>query len=211
MKTSIIIASMLATLSLSACSVFGIRTGYDEVPYEKISNIGDVEIRSYPARIVVEASNAANRNTAFLSLFDYISGDNKVNKNIQMTSPVELNELSSKKIAMTAPVQIQEDSNNQNVMMRFYLPSDFTLENSPKPKNPNLELKELPPEHFAVLKYSGSSSVDNFLENKEKLLSALKTSQWKIIPPVSFLGYDPPFTIPFLKRNEVIVKVEKVD
>jgi hypothetical protein len=208
MKTGLFFKIYFVLFTLTSCSVFGVRSGFTQLTFNTIQNIGDVEIRNYPARVIVEASHASNRNEAFSSLFNYISGENSVQKSISMTTPVEINETASEKISMTAPVEIQEDSYDKKVTMRFFLPEKYTLETAPEPKNKNLIIKELPAQIYAVLRYSGSSSHEKFLSKEKELLGVLKSSKWKIIGPVSFLGYDPPFTIPFLKRNEVIVPVE---
>ena len=211
MKNLSILAKTITVLSFASCSIFGIRSEYKEVDYKALADIGDIEIRNYSSRVVVEIDNAKNRNEAFFSLFDYISGENRIEKSIEMTAPVEMAEKTSEKISMTAPVELKENSESSTVMMRFFLPKSFTLENTPKPTNKNLTVKELPSQTFAVLRYYGSSSNEKFLEKKNELVSILENSKWKVIGPVSFMGYDPPFTIPFLKRNEAIVPVVEVN
>lgn len=184
------------------------RSGYKEISFDVVESLGVVEIRKYPSRIVVENSKDRNRKDAFYTLFKYISGENIQNKNISMTTPVELNENLSEKISMTAPVEIKENPDDKTIIMRFFLPSEYTLRTAPEPNDSNLLVKELPEETFAVLQYTGSTSNEKFLNKKEELLNVLESSKWKVVGEVSFLGYDPPFTIPFLKRNEVIVPVE---
>jgi hypothetical protein len=198
----------LLVLFLTSCSVFGLRSGYKEINFDVVDSFDAIEIRKYPSRVVVEHSKATNRNDAFYPLFKYISGENIQNKNISMTTPVELNENLSEKISMTAPVEIREDIDEKSIIMRFFLPSEYTLESAPVPNDSSLLVKELPEQTIAVLQYSGSTSNEKFLNKKKELLDMLKSSKWEVEGQASFLGYDPPFTIPFLRRNEVIVPVK---
>ena len=182
---------IVVLISLSSCSILGIRSGYDQVDYQLIEKIGLVEIRDYPERLVAEVVGISNRREAFMSLFAYIDGQNKTQQDIKMTAPVELLE------------------RTDNVLMRFFLPVNFKQDSAPAPINSKVSLKTLSSARFAVLRYSGSTDLENFTQEKEKLLKIIAKSDYKAKGNVSFLGYDPPFTIPFLKRNEVIVEVEK--
>ena len=191
---------------LNSSSVFGIRSGYEQIKYSVIERIGDVEIRKYPFRIVAEVHDAKDDNEAFMLLFHYISGENSANTNVAMTTPVQVDK-ASMKIPMTTPVETSTFSDSR-VSMRFFLPSSLRLDSAPKPNDSRIKILGLPEETFAVLTYSGSGSHERFRSKSNELLNILSGSHWQPILPPSFLGYDPPFTIPFLRRNEVIVKVE---
>lgn len=191
----------------SGCSVFGIRSGYKQLSYSIIQKIEDVEIRQYSSRLVAEVNNIETDNEAFRILFRYISGQNKSKQNISMTAPVEVGK-NSTKIAMTAPVETNK-SEGEGFNMRFFLPSSLTIDNAPLPKDARIKINILPEETFAAITYSGFNSNKSFNKQTDKLLNILKNSNWKQTSPPSFLGYDPPFAIPFLRKNEAIVKVDK--
>ena len=189
---------------VSACSVFGVRDGYEQSDYQVVESLGEIEIRRYPSQLAVEIQNAPDRNTAFYALFDYISGKNGGAKKVAMTAPVEVDTSSGSKIAMTSPVEVQE---GESVSMRFFLPKEYTIETAPVPEDPRVALVTTAEEIVAVLRYSGSQSDDKFEGKKQDLLDYLEKSDWDVVGEPRFLGYDPPFTLPFLRRNEVVVTV----
>jgi hypothetical protein len=203
---SFLFITFLALLLLTGCSVLGLRGSYEQLHYTVIDRIENAEIRRYPARIVAEVNGMKNDNEAFRLLFLYISGGNSVNKDVAMTVPVQVDKASIK-LAMTAPVETSSSQDN-GVTMRFFLPQSYTAETAPKPNDPRIKIVVLPEEVLAVYTYSGIGSDERFRSENERLMNILVGSKWKVVSAPSFLGYDPPFTIPFLRRNEVAVKVE---
>lgn len=210
---------MLCTLFLTACGLVGGLVGnrsmYQEPAYTTLATLGDdVTVRQYGTRLVAEvtATNAdvdkAN-DQAFRLLFDYISGENTSGDKIAMTVPVETSSAndSSEKIPMTTPVETSTSGNE--VKMVFFFPKEYTLENAPVPKNSNITIREIEGETLAVLRKSGT--MDN--EKKEKrskvLLDVLENSDWQPAGSSRAYYYDPPFTIPPLRRTEVIIPVVK--
>lgn len=199
---------MAAIALLSGCSVFGIRSGYEELNYEVIENFGGIEIRRYPQRLVAEVMDMKDKNTEFMTLFRYIAGANSSRTKVAMTSPVQVKN-QGEKITMTAPVETSPAKEGK-FSMRFFLPKTLNIDTAPKPTSPNIKVYSLPEETYAVLRYSGNSSQDYFIQQRAQLFQKLVISNWKAVAPASFLGYDPPFTIPFLRRNEVAVQVESL-
>jgi hypothetical protein len=108
---------------------------------------------------------------------------------------------------MTSPVE--KNNINNKVQMRFFLPKEFTIENSPKPINPKVKVIEIPEQTFAVLNYSGFNGNEKFNAKAEELKLILSKSLYKIVGEPTYFGYDPPFTIPFLRKHEVLIPVEK--
>lgn len=196
---------------LTGCTVFGIRSGTEQPVYtveEKLSE--SVEIRRYDTRVYAEArvetGSGNHRNKAFRLLFNYISGGNTSADKIAMTVPVTSG-TASEEIAMTVPVT----SDDQGVIytMRFFLPSSYTLETAPVPGDPAVTIGALPPRMEAVLTYSGTTSESEVDRRKAELRKVLDASDWSASgEPVAYF-YDPPWTLPFLKRNEVTVTVEQ--
>ncbi len=193
----------------SVAGVFGLRLS-EEASYQIIGRVGDqVEIREYAPVMVAEVAlphgDKQARNQAFRLLFNYISGANTTaagSNKVAMTVPVSVDE--PERIAMTVPVQ----SNSESGTMRFFLPAKYTKEAPPpKPSDTRVKIVALPSRTIAALRYSGSGREAK--ENEQNLLEALMGSAWQASDRRYTQYYDPPFTIPFLRRNEAAVAVEK--
>ena len=91
--------------------------------------------------------------------------------------------------------------------MRFFLPSSLTLETAPAPTDPRVQLAVVPENTLAVLRFSGSRRPSAVAERSEELLGVLADSKWQPGGRPFTLFYDPPWTLSFLRRNEVAVSV----
>ena len=200
------------SLVLAGCSMFGVRT-VEEAPYTVISSDGDIELREYSAYVSVETiveadfENAGNR--AFGRLFGYISGENTAEQSIDMTAPVISSGLQTSEgesIDMTAPVIAT--MNNEGWRYAFVLPADFTLDSAPRPLRDDVELVANAPRRVAAIRFSGSWRESRFEENAERLQAWLADNRIEAASGPSFAGYDPPWTIPMLRRNEILVEIE---
>ena len=120
---------------------------YEEPSYKVIKNASDYEIREYEPRVAAKITYG-DESSGFRQLFSYISGANEGSKKVEMTIPVA----QSLKIDMTTPVT-QSNNGGQRVM-QFFLPIQFTIDTAPKPKDPRVNIIELPTTHFAVMSYS---------------------------------------------------------
>jgi SOUL heme-binding protein len=187
----------------SALSVFGVRTA-EEPRYEVIDRIGQVEVRRYAPRFAAETTVAGKRddgmNEAFFILAGYIFGGNKRKEEIAMTAPVAIE--NGETIAMTAPVATQTSAGG--LTMRFFLPASITPSNAPEPNDRRVRLAE---ETIAALRFAGTWSESTLALQQRELLTALAGSRWQPSGEPFTQFYDPPFTLPFLRRNEVAVKV----
>jgi hypothetical protein len=201
----------LGAVVLSGCSVFGIRSGYEQPAYEVVDRVaGGIEVRRYGPRLaaettVEEADADTSRSAAFRILAAYIFGANRPKTEVAMTAPVEVDSR-PRKIAMTAPVETAEAGEGRTVM-RFFLPRSLTLATAPEPNDPRVRLVTVPEETLAVLRFTGWRDADAVAERSEQLLSALEGSAWRPLATPVGLFYDPPWTLPFLRRNEVAVAV----
>jgi hypothetical protein len=191
----------LTTAAESTLSVFGVRAPYEQPKYEVIGHIGDdVEIRAYAERVAVETPmRLSNDGEAFGRLFRYITGANHTDAKITMTVPVEQ---SSQRMAMTIPVEL----GGENVM-RFFLPASVVKAGPPVPNDPLVHIVTLPPQDFAVLRFSGTINDESRRIHNEALLAAVQGAGRKAVGVPSLLSYDPPFALPFLRRNEVAVQL----
>lgn len=196
----------VAQLLDSAASVFGIRTA-EEPRYEVVDRIGDVEIRRYGPRFAAETTVQAEgdkaMNQAFFILAGYIFGGNRRTQDIAMKAPVAMER--GQAIAMTAPVATE--ASGGRLTMRFFLPAAITAANAPEPNDQRVRLVAVPEEAVAALRFAGTWREGAIEGRKRELLAGLDGFGWTPVGDPFTQLYDPPFTIPFLRRNEVAVRV----
>ncbi|UWX58572.1 heme-binding protein [Chlorobaculum sp. MV4-Y] len=207
MKT--VMLMLTTSLLFAGCSVLGKRSAA-EPPYELLKHDGAFEVRRYEPMVIAETfiddesySNASGK--GFNRLAGYIFGKNRSKSSISMTAPV-LQERGSEKISMTAPVLQQAGKGGWS--MAFVLPEGFTLQSAPEPLDPEVKLRELPPSTIAVVTFSGLHSAANLEKYGRQLQAWLKKQGYRAISEPKLASYDPPWTIPFLRRNEVQIRIE---
>ncbi len=203
--------SLLLPIILTACSVFG-DSGVESAPYTllKSEQSEKIEVRNYKSMVLVSSSMSANgMNSAFRNLFRYITGENEGSAEIAMTAPVLMDESErvskGSEIAMTAPVFINERSEQQ--VMSFVMPADFTIENTPKPTNPNVWVSEIKDYKVVVIQFSGLLSDSNVERQTEILNSWISKNGYTAISEPINAAYNGPFTIPWFRRNEVLIEI----
>ena len=188
-------------------TIVGIRIGTEEPHFVREAMVGDVEIRRYGPRIAaqtaVQGSGQDARSAGFRRLAGYIFGGNHRNTSIAMTAPVAQH---SENIAMTAPVA-QSQSTDGGSVIRFFMPSKWSMDTLPEPDDGLVTLVEVPGETCAVLRFSGDRSEQAIAAKSQELLETLRGSDFHTDgEPVAWF-YDPPWTLPFRRRNEVAVPV----
>ncbi len=199
-----------AILGVSSLLVAKSAMAIEKAKYTVLEKEDDFEIRQYDSQIVAETYVDGDLedvgNEGFRLLYGYISGDNKKKQSISMTASVG-QEAGSEKIAMTAPVK-QEKKDNQ-WRITFLMPAEYTLETLPEPNDNRVKLKADPGRLMAAVRYSGTWSEEGYEENKALLEEYLqKRGLTKAGEPV-WARYDPPFMPWFLRRNEVLIPIEK--
>ena len=160
----------------------------EEAKYDVVKSNEIYELRKYSDRLAVQALNT-NENNSFRKLFNYISGDNETNEEIKMTIPVTQME------------------NKGNMTMQFYLPSKFNKDNVPYPSSSDVKIVNIEGGYYAVIRYSGRASNKNFIKHKKILENELKKDNISISGSAIKASYNSPFTLPMLKRNEAMFKV----
>jgi len=180
MKRILVILISILILSSQAMA-------YEEANFKVVKENKEYEIRKYSDRLVIETNSI--KGNGFRKLFNYISGNNEDSQEIKMTVPVT------------------QEIKNENMTIQFYLPSKFNKDNVPKPSNSDIKILTIEGGYYAVIKYSGRSSDKNFLKNKDILKKQLKQDNITIISPPIRASYNSPFTLPMLKRNEVMYRI----
>ena len=189
----------------------------EEPKFESLRQEGNIEIRRYVPVIVAETLVDGDMDSAskrgFQLIANYIFGNNE---RIAMTVPVVAEpQGSAEKIAMTVPVSIEPQNADNSKMagaqrwrIHFVMPSQYTLATLPNPLNPQVQLREIPAKTFAALTYSGSNTESTVQEKTEQLLEWLKTQRIETIGNPQLARYNPPWTLPFLRRNEILQEIK---
>ncbi|OQW70386.1 MAG: heme-binding protein [Proteobacteria bacterium ST_bin13] len=199
-------ALMLGLSLLGACVV-----ATEEPSFTVSLSKGECEVRDYPALVVAEVSVAGDRKEAaskgFRLLAGYIFGGNTTKQKIAMTAPVVQAPAGGEKIAMTAPV-LQSGGDGKWVV-RFIMPRGSTLETLPEPNNPKVHLQAIEPARMAVVRFSGLAQQSAIAANTDTLLGFMKAQQLHAIGSPALAQFDPPWTLWFLRRNEVMIPIAR--
>lgn len=183
----------------------------EEPKYTLIEASGEFELRAYSPKIVAETLVSGSMDNAssagFRLIADFIFGNNTAatggNEKISMTTPVTM-EPKSEKISMTTPVTMEQAQGQWRV--HFVMPSEYTFETLPKPNNPAVTVREVPASNYAVIRFSGLAGEDKTAAKTADLLAWLKSRGIAPIGKPELARYNPPWTLPFLRRNEVMVE-----
>ena len=208
------IAGFFSSLGFAAVAVFGINLGTEEPAYQVVEVLGPhMEIRAYPPRLAAETTvpvqgDKSPQSRAFGAIAAYIFGENQSRATIAMTAPVDMQlQDMGQSIAMTAPVDVATAS--RAMTMRFFMPSSYTQASLPVPNNPDVRIVTIPAQVFAVRQYSGLSDETDVAKQAALLQSALQSTVWQSISAPRAYYYNPPWTLPMLRRNEVVLEVRR--
>lgn len=214
-KKRLLTATALVVVVFPLLMVSGCNMGqYAEPAHTAQKFDGGIELRDYAPMIAAEVEVSGERKEAiskgFRLIADYIFGNNEPKEKIAMTTPV-IQQADTKKagekIAMTTPVIQQAEGGSWKV--QFIMPAEYTLETLPKPVNPAVKLKQISGKKMVVIRFSGSTGDDAKMAAKRAELEAyvsghnLKTTGE---PVMAF--YDPPWTLPFFRRNEIMLELK---
>ncbi len=204
------ITSIIALILIVGGLLAGpVMSNVEKPDYKVIQTERNIEIRQYEPMIIAEVEVDGKREDAiregFRLIADYIFGNNTVQRDIAMTAPVQQQE--SQKIAMTAPVQQQ--STGRSWQISFVMPSKYSMETLPEPKNDRVRLKEIMTKKYVVIKFSGTNSNENVTEHENQLMKYIESNQIKIIDSPKYAFYNAPWTLPFMRRNEVMIEINQ--
>ena len=205
-----ILLMAMGVFMVSGCSVFG-ASGVEEAPYQVLKRDGAIEVRHYESMVLAVTPMEAGsngRDGSFGRLFQYITGANVAAQDIPMTAPVfmaDKDEAASEsaQISMTAPVFM----GGEGTMMSFVLPAEYTMETAPKPTNAQVWLQEVQDYKVAAIRFSGLLNEKNTSKHEVKLRAWIEGQPYDAAGDAVTAGYNPPFTIPAMRRNEVLIPV----
>ena len=213
-------------LLTSALLLSGAAMATEEPTYTVLSKTENFESRRYESQLVAQTwvsgdQEAASR-AGFKILADYIFGNNTApsgeSSKISMTAPVAMKfeakqsvtkkNGASQKIAMTAPVSIKQEHQQQNDgkwRVQFTMPSQYSMQTLPKPNNPDITIIEVPPQTYGVIKFSGLAGAEKVATKTVELQSWMQTQKLTMTGTPELARYNPPWTLPFMRRNEVMI------
>ena len=202
-----IIWLLAGTVILAAVLWGPIMSNVEQARYDVIETHGAIEIRDYAPMIVAEVSVPGDREKAisdgFRLIADYIFGNNIPSREVAMTAPVI--QQPGEKIAMTAPV-IQQGSERLWVV-RFVMPSAYTMHALPRPKNSEVILREIAGKRFAVIRFSGLARANSLSAHTKELEAFILENNLQTVSEPTYAFFNPPWTLPFLRRNEVMIEI----
>ena len=155
---------------------------------EKAWEAEQIEIRAYAPRIMAVTGINEDSDSGFRVLAGYIFGGNA----------------EEQKIAMTAPVQQTMAGEKE---MAFMMPAEYALKDLPQPEDQRVSFREAPAYTAAVIQFSGWASAEKADENWQQLQHFLIAEGIDITGEPTLNQYNPPWTLPFMRRNEIIVPV----
>jgi len=181
-------------VALSGCSMFG-HSDVEIAPYEVLEREDALELRHYQRLVLATTTMPSGMNEQrepFYKLFDYISGENESRKEISMTAPV-----------------FMDQADDATESMSFVLPENFSIETAPLPKDPGVKLEEIVNFTVAAITFSGLLNQENINTHRIILEEWIARKGFEPRGAPKAAGYNPPFTIPALRRNEVLIPVIK--
>ena len=155
---------------------------------EKAWEAEQIEIRAYAPRIMAVTGMNEDSDSGFRVLAGYIFGGNAEEQRIAMTAPVQQTMAGEKEMA-------------------FMMPAEYALKDLPQPEDQRVSFREAPAYTAAVIQFSGWASAEKADENWQQLQRFLIAEGIDITGEPTLNQYNPPWTLPFMRRNEIIVPV----
>lgn len=208
MKITLLVITLLI---VSACAALWgpIVSQVEQAKYTVVQTNGAYELRDYAPQLVAETTARGERDAAanegFRKIADFIFGNNERAQKVAMTAPVL--QQSGEKIAMTTPVM--QEAVQGEWRIRFVMPSQYTLQTLPKPKNGEVRIIEIPAKRFIALRFSGTTEAEVLKGKLQELENYVAEQSLHTVGMPVYAFYNPPWTLPFLRRNEVMIEIRK--
>lgn len=171
--------------------------------YQVEKTLGGAEMRLYAPRIVAEVTVTGSRSAAindgFRVLAGYIFGGNTGSAKVAMTAPVT--QMPAEKIAMTSPVT--QSALDGAWVVQFTMPSEYTMDTLPAPKDTNIRFVRQPSDRQLVLQFSGLAGAEALAQKEMELRAIATANGLELGAGPMYYFYDAPFTLPWNRRNEV--------
>ena len=167
------------------------RAATETPDYAVVKKDGKVEIRDYPELMVATAPMKSDMDNSFMTLFRFITGANE----------------QKQKISMTAPVLIRSEKEKKT--MSFIVPKETVEKGIPKPTGELVTISKIKAARFVTLRFSGKRSSETEVKAIGTLQTWMKEQKMAAKGEPVFAYYDPPWTPTFMRRNEVMVRIEK--
>lgn len=185
----------------------------EEPKYTLIAEDKPYEIREYEPMIIAEVRISGDRDSAtnrgFRIIADFIFGNNQgtdqASQNIAMTAPVTIEKQAQAKLPLNST---QEELADGEWRIQFVMPSEFTLNSLPKPKNSLIDIRQIPRKTYATYVYSGLNGVEKVSKITEDLRTWIDKNNYQAIGNPQLARYNPPWTLPLFRRNEVLIEVK---
>ena len=202
-KIFVAILVLIIVLVFGAAMIGPIMSNVEVPAYKIVKKEQNIEIRQYPPLIIAEVKTAGSRQDSigngFRILADFIFGNNEGEKQLSMNGPITQQE--GIKIAMTAPVQ--QEKTDTEWAISFIMPSKFSIDTIPNPINDRIKITQIPSKRYAVITFSGRSTEANLTKHTNELEIYMNGSSYSKVGNAKYAFYNPPWTLPFLRRNEV--------
>lgn len=215
LKKRLLYSAALVAIALPLATLSGCNMGqFEEPAFTAIKAENGIELRDYAPVIAAEVEVTGERKEAisqgFRLIADYIFGNNEPKAKIAMTAPV-IQQADAKKqgetIAMTAPVIQQGKGDGKAWKVQFIMPPEYSLETLPKPINPEVKIKKIAARRMVVIRFSGGAGDENIARHNALLNDYVKANKLRTRGEPVLAFYDPPWTLPFLRRNEIMLEL----
>jgi hypothetical protein len=178
-------------IALLLIASFSMAGNVEEPQWQLIDTLDGVELRQYAPSVQArtELGSSGDTSAGFRRLAGFIFGGND----------------EKRKIAMTAPVE--ETLQESRPVMAFTMPSAYAVQDLPMPDDASITITAVPERKVAAISFSGWATQGKIASKSRELLSVLERHGIQTVGGTSLNQYNPPWTPPFLRRNEIVVEV----
>ena len=169
----------------------------EQPKYKVVKKENDIEIRKYDKILTSSVKVYGDQYTSLRKCFQ------------PLVRYIGAKERDSEKISMTAPVIQATNDESENWTVSFAMPSKYNIENLPKPANDDIYFEEIQPSLAAVIRFSGVADTSLLTQKASVLKRWLELNGYTESSSPKFLFYNDPTTPGFLRRNEVMIIIDK--
>ncbi len=190
----IMILAILGIIVMGGVLAGPLMSAVETPDYRVLGAYQDIEIRQYQPMIIAEVAVEGPRKEAigdgFRLLADYIFGNNTTRQDIAMTAPVG------------------QQASDQSWRVHFVMPAQYSTATLPQPNDQQVTIKEVPARQWAVISFSGTTSDENIKDHEQRLMNFIQTHAITVTGRPLYAFYNPPWTLPMLRRNEVMIEIK---